>query len=53
MSDVKIRLKFGCSLIYLSAQLKNSSFIFKTVLLLNNENGDNKTCSNNGKLYRE
>jgi len=32
----KIRLKVGCSLIYLSAQWKKSVFIFKAVLLRNN-----------------
>jgi len=33
----KIRLKVGCSLIYLSAQMKKSSFIIKDVPLLNNK----------------
>jgi len=33
----KVRLKASCSLIFLSAQLKKWSFIFKSVLLVNNE----------------
>jgi len=33
----KIRLKFDCSLIYLSAQLRKSSFIFKSAVLLKNK----------------
>jgi len=33
----KLRLKVGCSLIYLSAQLRKSYFIFKDVLRLNNK----------------